>query len=73
MRIASFALALLALACAAFSIWGLHTVAGRREFDEMAGILPFAAGVAAPVFALAALVAWWRHSVRGRRRDESGA
>lgn len=64
MRIASLVLAFLSLACAAFAVWGLGTPSGRRVFDEMAGILPLAAGVGAVVFALCAALTWWRHMAR---------
>ena len=29
----------------AFGWWGVETAAGRRRYDEMDGIIPFAAGV----------------------------
>ena len=60
MRVAQFAFAVLALACEAFAYWGLTTTSGRRAFDEMAGMIPFAAGCAGVLFAVFALVAWWR-------------
>ncbi len=28
-----------------FAYWGIYTVAGRRQFDEMAGMIPFGIGV----------------------------
>jgi hypothetical protein len=28
-----------------FAYWGINTVAGRRQFDEMAGMIPFGVGV----------------------------
>jgi hypothetical protein len=45
----------------AFGWWGVYTVAGRRQFDEMAGILPLAAlalGALLIVIGLALLL--WR-------------
>jgi hypothetical protein len=32
------------VACGAMAGWGMFTDAGRRHFDEMAGIIPLAAG-----------------------------
>ena len=60
MRTTSFVLAALAVVCGAFSYYGLGTAAGRRQFDEMAGILPLAAGAGAALFAIGGLLAWWR-------------
>jgi hypothetical protein len=60
MRIAPLVFVGLALASEAFAWWGLTTTSGRRAFDEMAGMIPLAAGAIGVVFALAALVAWWR-------------
>jgi len=39
----------------------LKTPAGRRAFDEMAGIIPMAAGLVGAVFCVVALAIWlWR-------------
>jgi len=39
----------------------LKTPAGRRAFDEMAGIIPMAAGLAGVAFCVVALAIWlWR-------------
>jgi hypothetical protein len=47
--------------CCAFAYWGLKTPAGRRAFDEMAGIIPMAAGLVGAVFCVVALALWlWR-------------
>jgi hypothetical protein len=47
--------------CFAFAYWGLKTPAGRRAFDEMAGIIPMVAGLVGAVFCVAALALWlWR-------------
>ncbi|MBL8698516.1 MAG: hypothetical protein JNK67_09090 [Alphaproteobacteria bacterium] len=57
-------LAAAAIGLAAFSWWGLFTVAGNRRFDEMDGLYPAGAGLlaAALLFASAVLVllAWRR-------------
>lgn len=39
-----------------FGWWGLNTVAGRRQFDEMAGMIPLGAGVIGAVALLAGIV-----------------
>lgn len=39
----SKALLILGAIALAFGWWGVYTVSGRRQFDEMAGILPLAA------------------------------
>ncbi|MEJ2173426.1 MAG: hypothetical protein P8Y76_00530 [bacterium] len=50
-----------ATACFAFAYWGLETPAGRRAYDEMAGMIPLAAGLAGAVFGVAAVAIWlWR-------------
>jgi hypothetical protein len=41
-----------------YGYWGLNTVAGRRRFDEMAGIIPFGIGVLGALAILAGLI-WW--------------
>jgi hypothetical protein len=60
MRSAAWALSTLAIACEAFAYWGLETVAGRQAFDEMAGMIPFAAAVLGALFCLVSAWAWWR-------------
>lgn len=45
MKLLAIFLALIGLAGMAFGWWGLETVSGRRAFDEMAGMIPFFAGV----------------------------
>ena len=60
-----------ALASLAFAYWGLETPGGRRAYDEMAGIIPMAAGFAGAVFFVAALGLWlWRRF--GTRSDTGG-
>jgi hypothetical protein len=36
-------LLILGVLAVAFGWWGVYTAAGRRQFDEMAGIIPLAA------------------------------
>ncbi|MBL8675573.1 MAG: hypothetical protein JNL07_11840 [Rhodospirillales bacterium] len=59
----AIALVAVALALAAFCWWGLFTAAGQRAYDEMAGMIPYFAGIGAVVALLiaAALLAirWW--------------
>jgi len=40
------------LAGVIFGWWGLETVAGRRAFDEMAGIIPLVTGIASFILLL---------------------
>jgi hypothetical protein len=47
MRLAAIIALVCALGLGIFSWWGTRTEAGRRKFDEMAGIIPEFAGVAA--------------------------
>jgi hypothetical protein len=70
MRNAAIVLIVLSLACEAFAYWGLSTVTGKQAFDEMAGIIPFAAAVLGVPLALGAAFAFWRstRSYAGRRK-----
>lgn len=47
------------IALAAFGWWGLNSPAGMRAFDEMDGIIPFAALVLSVPMLLAALILRW--------------
>ena len=60
MRVAQLVFIGLAMACEAFAYWGLATTSGRQTFDEMAGMIPLAAGAVGVLFAVVALGAWWR-------------
>lgn len=51
--------ALFAFALAIFSWWGLMTTAGSRVFDEMSGMIPFAAGMLSIVMALISLLLYF--------------
>lgn len=68
MRSAAFVLLALAIACEAFAWWGLGTVPGRQAFDEMAGMIPYAAAALGALFALASAFAWWRSRCATRLR-----
>ena len=59
-RFAAILLAVATIACEIFAYWGLNTVAGRHAFDEMAGMIPMAAGALGLPLALCAAFAWWR-------------
>lgn len=60
MRIASVACIILASALAVFGCWGLGTQGGRHTFDEMAGMIPFAALLLGAALAACAAVLSWR-------------
>ena len=49
-------LALLSLAGMVFGWWGVETVSGRRQFDEMAGIIPFVTGIASIILLMVSAV-----------------
>ena len=66
MRTLALILLVIGIACELFAFWGLETHAGRRAFDEMAGMIPFAAAPLGLLFVAAAIVIWWR-SLRTKR------
>ncbi len=47
MRSAGIVLVIVSLGLGAFCYWGMSTETGRRRFDEMAGMIPMAAGALA--------------------------
>ena len=55
-----------AIVLASFSYWGINTAAGRQAFDEMAGIIPYSAGLLSVILAALASLSWWL----GRRHQE---
>ena len=59
MGVSAAILIVLAIACEAFGYWGLNTVDGKFTYDEMAGIVPFAAAVVGWIFAVIAVVLLW--------------
>lgn len=66
LRGAAILLAVATMACEVFAYWSLNTIAGRHAFDEMAGIIPMAAGALGLPLALGSAYVWWRS-----RRDAS--
>lgn len=65
---AAATLALLASILGAFCWWGLFTESGSRHFDEMAGLIPFYAGIAgALALLLSLLLILWRTLMQRRR------
>lgn len=67
MRIGPILLLAAVIACWGFFYWGLYTLEGRHAFDEMAGIIPFAAAPLGVILTLLAAVLWWS----GRRKRGS--
>jgi hypothetical protein len=75
LNMASTVLALLSAMLGAFCWWGLFTEAGSRHFDEMAGLVPFYAGIAGALsLVLSMLLMLWRRSLgrRGHRQQAPG-
>ncbi|MEO8027514.1 MAG: hypothetical protein ABI823_13625 [Bryobacteraceae bacterium] len=50
MRRIAIGLLIAAVPLAVFWYWGVYTDEGRRQFDEMSGILPLLSGVIALLF-----------------------
>lgn len=66
MKIASILFAVAGSGCLVFAYWGLETRHGRAAFDEMAGMIPFFAGIAgAAALAVAAVLTILRMWGRG--------
>jgi len=59
MRLTSIACFATSILLLVFGAWGIFSTSGQHAFDEMAGIVPFAAIVLSPVLAIVALIAWW--------------
>jgi hypothetical protein len=55
MRLATIVLYVLAAALGTFGWWGTQTAAGRRHYDEMAGMIPLFAGLAGGVLLVGGL------------------
>ena len=55
MRVATLACLLLAFLLALFAYWGINTPGGQHAFDEMAGMIPFGAGLLSGALVLVAV------------------
>lgn len=49
-------LCVLAAVMAGFAYWGIFTYEGQHSFDEMAGTLPYLAGLGSVIFATAGIL-----------------
>jgi len=58
MKILAIVVTVGALLALAFGAWGRFTGAGRMQFDEMAGILPFMSWYAGIGLAVLAAILW---------------
>jgi hypothetical protein len=58
MRRAALICLVLAVLLAGFAWWGMFTTGGNRTFDEMDGMIPFAAGVLSALLAIGAVITW---------------
>jgi hypothetical protein len=69
MRVIGSILLAAAAGAGTFAAWGMFTDSGRRNFDEMAGIIPFAAGLVSLVMLVAGAIvmALWVRRARQRR------
>lgn len=56
MRMLPWVFVVLAVLLAAFSYWGIFTRAGAARFEEMAGMIPFFAGIVGGALLVAALI-----------------
>ncbi|MEM5472788.1 hypothetical protein WNZ14_13730 [Hoeflea sp. AS60] len=59
MKLFAILLALVSLAGLIFGWWGLETVSGRRQFDEMAGIIPLVTGIVSLILLVVAAVLYY--------------
>jgi hypothetical protein len=57
MRIVFVTMFALAIGTGAFALWGLYTVRGRQSYDEMAGVVPLAAGLISIIAFIVGVVA----------------
>jgi hypothetical protein len=64
----AFILLVAAIGCGLFAWWGLFTIAGSRQFDEMDGFIPFFVGCGGVILLVAAAITW-ALTLRSRRRD----
>jgi hypothetical protein len=66
MRVIAIALLAAAAALAGFAYWGIFTVTGRRAYDEMAGVIPYSAGLLSALLAAGAVLIFWLSRHAGR-------
>ena len=59
MKLFAILLALVSFAGLIFGWWGLETVSGRRQFDEMAGMIPLFAGIASLILLIVAAILYF--------------
>lgn len=52
MRTIAVVILVISVSLGVFGYWGINTAAGRRRFDEMAGMIPYFALIAAGVLLL---------------------
>lgn len=59
MKITVLILVMLGICALGFGYWGSKTMAGKRAFDEMAGMIPLGAAVLGGLLLLAAALLWF--------------
>ena len=69
MRATGLSLLVMAVVLGVFAWWGLRTAAGRQRFDEMDGMYPFFAGIAAAAFILVSVALLLVDFIRARKRQ----
>ncbi|HEX8402076.1 MAG TPA: hypothetical protein VF628_10260 [Allosphingosinicella sp.] len=67
---ASITLFTLAAVLAGFAYWGIYTLDGQHAFDEMAGIVPYSAGLGSVILGVSGLLTWWLNWRRTRRSGQ---
>jgi hypothetical protein len=70
LRILSWTLFVLAVSMAGFAYWGIYTYEGQHAFNEMAGIVPYSAGLRSVILGSAGLMTYWLNWRRTRRSGE---
>jgi len=72
MRVTAVLLALSGALLMAYGWWGVNTVAGRRRYDEMAGMIPFGLGVLGALLLVAGVVVALIAFLEVRRERRAG-